>query len=119
MTSIGLFLCRTQNLILANARNSRILIGPGNAKNLKEVSPSSMSFRYAPSFTVRGFGVKKLKMTTMRSHDASLRDFFARRYHVYLTTNFSKAASRVTDDWIGNGGGILLALAKVVALTLD
>ena len=95
--TIGLFLCRTQNLILANARNSRILIGPGNAKNLKEVSPSSTSFRYAPSFSVRGFGVKKLKMTTMRSHDASLRDFFARRYHVYLTTNFSKAASRLTD----------------------
>ena len=60
-----------------------------------------MSFRYAPSFSVRGFGVKKLKMTTMRSHDASLRDFFARRYHVYLTTNFSKAASRVTDECFG------------------
>ena len=54
-------------------------------------------------------------MTTMRSHDASLRDFFARRYHVYLTTNFLKAASRVTDDDKKKRANELVTLHRLIS----
>merc|ERR1711911_361771 len=56
-----------------------ILIIPKNAKNLKEVSPSSMSFRGPPPFNLRSFGVKKIKMKKKKRRDASSQEFDARR----------------------------------------
>ena len=56
-----------------------ILIIPKNAKNLKEVSPSSMSFRGPPPFNLSSFGVKKIKMKKKKRRDASSQEFDARR----------------------------------------
>ena len=66
-------------VFLRTPGTQEILIIPENAKNLKEVSPSSMSFRGPPPFNLSGFGVKKLKIKTMRRCDASSRIFVARR----------------------------------------
>ena len=51
----------------ANARYWKIMIGPGNAKNLQEVSPSSMSSRCSLSFNVSGLGVKKKSITVEKT----------------------------------------------------
>ena len=57
-------------------------------------------------FHCQRFRSKKIK----NDNDEKSRRFFASsRYHVYLTTNFSKAATRVTDACISIRGSICLS----------
>ena len=94
MHKIGCFTSKTYFYIflvfLRTPGTQEILIIPENAKNLKEVSPSSLSFRGPPPFNLSSFGVKKIKMKKKKRRGASSRDFVARWYSDYLATNFSK-----------------------------
>ena len=82
MHRIGCFTSKTffYNFLvfLRTPGTQEILIIPENAKNLKEVSPSSMSFRGPPPFNLSSFGVKKIKMKKKKRRGASSRDFVAR-----------------------------------------
>merc|ERR1712074_439454 len=64
-------------VFLRTPGTQEILIIPENAKDLKEVFPSSMSFRGPPPFNLSGFGVKKIKMKKKKRRDASSQEFDA------------------------------------------
>ena len=101
MHKIGCFTSKTYFYIflvfLRTPGTQEILIIPENAKNLKEVSPSSMSFRGPPPFNLSSFGVKKNK----NEKEEKTRRFFARfRCSMILrlsSNQFFKAATTVTD----------------------